>query len=138
MTLGNSNRLQPREREENGGAPQFVAITRSRSSKFVLGRLADSSRTSASPDRGGTRRDDHIDFVLHQFRCKIGKAIEVAVGIKVFGFDGAALDISTVGREPCMGVYNLAGGHTGSTAYPVLTDAIPLVIRGRGPSTSFT
>jgi hypothetical protein len=41
---------------------------------------------------GVLRGDDQIDFVLHQFRCKVGKAIEVAVRTKVFGFDGAALN----------------------------------------------
>src|SRR5271163_3954384 len=47
-----------------------------------------------SKDRGRTRGDDQIDFVLHQFRCKIGKAIEVTIGIKVFGFDVATLDVT--------------------------------------------
>src|SRR5215471_940021 len=45
-------------------------------------------------DRGSARRDDHIDFVLHQLHSKVGKTLEVAIRVKIFGFDSATLDVT--------------------------------------------
>jgi hypothetical protein len=46
--------------------------------------------------RRRARGHDDVDLALHELRRKPGKAVELGIRINVFGFDGAALDVTEV------------------------------------------